>query len=92
MQGRHRGADIENGFADTMVGQTERAARIYTHCHVQNRELVGSLCKHRALSSEPGDDLKGGVEGRLKREGYMSTHGSAGKESPARQKTQQTQL
>ena len=42
------------------MGQTERAARIYTHCHVQNRELVGSLCKHRALSSEPGDDLKGG--------------------------------
>ena len=48
---------------------------------MQNRELVGSLCKHRALSSEPGDDLKRGVEGRLKREGYMSTHGSAGKES-----------
>ena len=60
------------------VGQIESAALTYTHCHVWNRQLVGSCAVARGAQPDslrwPRGVDGGGVEGeRLKREGILMT-------------------
>ena len=76
---RSRLRDLWTQQGKKRMRQTGRVALMHIRCHGLNRQLMGSCCADKELSSglcdHPEGWGEGEVGGRLKGEGHMYTYG-----------------